>query len=199
VEEGTPLAAEVAAGRTPAPDEEEAVRSLNATADACRRAGYRHYEISNYARPGRESRHNLRYWRLQPYLGVGPSAASTLPGRNGPLRLTGGTTERGYSAERVEPEAFLLEHVMMGLRTAEGVSRQRFAEIFGIDLVGIMPRSIGRFTRKGLLQTEAGRLQPTERGMMLLDHLLAVSAAEIDEHLPAPEQLRLQWPLPDEQ
>ena len=80
LEAGTPMEQWVRAGRMPDPDPDLAADMYIMAEDAMETRGYRHYEISNWARPGRESRHNLTYWRNEPYLGVGPGAHSYLAG-----------------------------------------------------------------------------------------------------------------------
>ena len=80
VEEGTPLARDVARGRTPAPDPDEQATHYEYTQERLARAGYEHYEISNWARPGRRCRHNLIYWTHREYLGLGAGAHSYLNG-----------------------------------------------------------------------------------------------------------------------
>lgn len=150
-EEGTPLFAEIAAGRVTLPGDEAVLELLAAAEEALRRRGLRRYEISNYAVPGEESRHNLGYWRLQPYLGVGPGAASTLfegsgcgeppATTSGALRLHGvediTTYIRGhrkrYQGERITPVELLEEQLLMGLRTAEGVPLARLERRFGLS------------------------------------------------------------------
>jgi oxygen-independent coproporphyrinogen-3 oxidase len=138
--------------------------------------GYRNYEISNFARPGFECRHNLRYWYLEPYLGIGPGAASTLPGGDGGvLRLTHPRSLSGYlrgepaawglETERVSPRELLLESLMMGLRLRDGVDSRRFAERFGADLVVLLPQTWRRLrSRRLLLPIGAVQLRGGARG-----------------------------------
>ena len=80
IEGGTPMERDAAAGRIPVPDGDLAADMYLAAEVQSAEAGYRHYEISNWAIPGRESRHNLVYWRNRPFLGVGPGAHSYLDG-----------------------------------------------------------------------------------------------------------------------
>lgn len=143
VEPGTPLAAKVEAGAVILPGDEELLELLRVAGGTLRRQGMERYEVSNYAFPGEESLHNLRYWRMAPYLGVGPAAASTLYYPGAPLRglrLEGVRSVTTYLAEpasryRMESlstEDLLLEHLLMGLRTREGVPLTRLEERFGI-------------------------------------------------------------------
>ena len=198
VEEGTALAAAREAGRLEPVPEETAVSALSETVRSCTQAGYRHYEVSNFARPGRESLHNLRYWRMEPYLGVGPAAVSTVPVRGGVLRATGRRQQEGYETDYIGAEDFLLEHLMMGLRTAEGVSFSRLARIFGLNPARLVPRSLEHWRDAGLLFFDRSRLYPSEAGMLMLDHILVDMSMELDEHREALQSAELNWPLPPE-
>jgi oxygen-independent coproporphyrinogen-3 oxidase len=143
VEPGTPLAARVAAGEVSLPGEDALLELLGIAEDILSERGIERYEISNYAVPGDESLHNLRYWRMAPYLGVGPGAASTLYYSGSPvtaLRLEGirsmeeylRSPASRYRSETLSARELLLEHLLMGLRTREGVSLRRLRERFGI-------------------------------------------------------------------
>ncbi|MBN1837237.1 MAG: coproporphyrinogen III oxidase family protein [Spirochaetales bacterium] len=153
--------------------------------------GYRNYEISNFARPGHESRHNLRYWRLEPYLGCGPSAASTLPG--GPdspalqgqtevLRLVNPRSLRrflegpaccwGLEVEEVSPREFLFETLMMGLRLRQGIDAAGFAARFGRDLPQVVPVVWQRWVERGWCEPDRERYALSFAGRMILDTLL---------------------------
>lgn len=144
VEEETPLATAVESGSVTLPEDDELLELLDVARETLLQRGLERYEVSNYAVPGEESLHNLRYWRMEPYLGVGPAAASTLFRRGlrpRALRLEGvRSLERylqpsgeRYTAEELSPEELLEEHLLMGLRTAEGVSLQRLDERFGLS------------------------------------------------------------------
>ena len=125
VEEGTPLWQRRDSADLP-DDEAQADMYLWAV-EALWLAGYRQYEISNFARPGRESRHNLRYWRMAPYAGFGPGAHSDF----GNVRFAYQRDLDGYLAgemrlserEEILPRERCMEYIMLSLRTAEGISR----------------------------------------------------------------------------
>lgn len=131
-------------------------------------AGIVPYEISNFAKPGRESRHNLAYWRGADYLGLGPSACSTIAGarwRN--VANTPGYIERVTRGESVREEHEALdtatrtkERIMFGLRMREGVARGEFA---GADL------ELGRLAQEGLVIENADRVFLTSRGQLVAD------------------------------
>ncbi|HEV3475437.1 MAG TPA: radical SAM family heme chaperone HemW [Actinomycetota bacterium] len=174
IEPATPLGRKVAAGLVPAPDPdvqadryEEACRVLGA-------AGYRHYEVSNWARPGHESVHNLGYWEGRPYLGLGAGAHSHRDGRRWwnvrpPQRYIELATEAGTSVageEVLGAEDVRLERLMLGLRAADGVPIAWVGQSAAADQV-----------RRGLAVAEDDRLRLTERGMFLAnDVVLALTS-----------------------
>lgn len=199
LEEGTPLEAAAARGEIEAVSEEWSAAALEQAREICADFGYRRYEVSNYAAPGQRSHHNLRYWRMEPYLGLGSGAVSTLPGRRGTLRLRGLRDTAGYAGEWIEPDELLLEHLMMGLRTDEGLDLARLEHIFGLPLLDLLPRAIPRAVERGLLRLDERRVRPTDRGMLLLDHLLLDLAAEIDTAGARLNSTPPRWPAAPEQ
>jgi oxygen-independent coproporphyrinogen-3 oxidase len=137
------------------------------------------YEISNFARRGAESRHNLRYWRREPYLGAGLDAHSMLRHRDGGAVRFGNTDElAGYLAgdteaevevevERVDRAAELEESWFLGLRLVEGVSLPALRCEFGDDAIAVFDEAIGELVGDGLLMREGDRVALTMRGRML--------------------------------
>ncbi len=177
--------------------------------------GFRHYEVSNFARPGKECRHNLRYWQLDPYAGIGPAAVSTLPtravlpllGEKGrgidsvAVRLTnprsleafcsGRAGLWGMEVEPVKDRDLLLETLMMGLRTAFGIDRGSFARRFGRDFEELFPGLWRKWVDEGLA-VGRGNLALTGRGMLVLNRVLEEAAAAIDrQDLP---RIEVTWP-----
>jgi oxygen-independent coproporphyrinogen-3 oxidase len=211
VEPGTPLAGLVASGGVilNPPDLDEEL--WFAGREALETSGLRQYEVSNYARPGRACRHNLRYWRLEPYLGIGPGAVSTLPPGlaaalvDGPfhapvVRLSCprdipaflGDASRGIEVEPVAAREFVLETLMMGLRLVDGIARGSFIDRFGFDLEDLVPGLWRRWVERGMAAADPSRLRLTDRGMLLLDALLReLAAAMADAPSPPPE---VRWP-----
>lgn len=142
-------------------------------------AGLAQYEISNFARPGRECRHNLVYWRNEPYLGLGPAATSYLGGerrtnfRNVEQYYQALAAGRSPVAEREEatPELAMAETVILGLRLTGGISRERFRRRFQVDLAAVYPEAIRRLTAAGLLAADAQGLRLTPRGLPLANQV----------------------------
>ena len=140
-EPGTRLTAMRRHGRLTPCDEDLEADMFLLTMDALEAAGYRQYEISNYAKPGSQCRHNLMYWRNEPYIGVGPSAAGCLNGRRyknvadvaGYVRLIDRDGRAETESETIDAEMLIVETVMMQLRLNEGLSIAAFRERIGLD------------------------------------------------------------------
>ena len=178
VEEGTPLA-ERAPSANLADDDEQADMYL-AACDLLRDAGYAHYEISNWALAGRESRHNLRYWRLEPYIGFGSAAHSDCFGARysnvrdleGYIRgiELGGTVLDEY--EEIPESERALEYVMLSLRTSAGVGFDALPGRF--SAAGGDARELMRsLTEQGFALYEGGgRWRLTERGWLVSNSII---------------------------
>jgi oxygen-independent coproporphyrinogen-3 oxidase len=165
-----------------APLPEEACAALYLAAiEIAQRRGYLRYEISNFARPGRECRHNLVYWRNEPYVGVGCGAASFVRGerfRNEPL--VGQYLEavlRGEAPlverESLPPDRRLGESIFLGLRLAEGVDRARLATDTGLDFEVARAAPLARERGRGLVEYDGRRLRLTRLGLLLADGVAA--------------------------
>lgn len=163
------------------PTEDLAADMFELTRDICADAGLRAYEVSNHARDGAESRHNLIYWRMGDYAGIGPGA-------HGRLTLSGlrfaTESERAPGAwlQRVEaggggdhPRQNLtardqaVEYMMMSLRLAEGASLSRYCALGG---EGLPARALADLTETGLIAVTEDRLRATPRGVMVLNGVL---------------------------
>ena len=186
-EEGTPLKAELDAGRLALP-EEETERAMYDT--AIRRladAGFAQYEISNFARPGFACRHNVGYWRRVPYIGLGAAAASCLPGRDEGIesvRTTNPAGIRDYIAmasagdwsrrtvETVSPEDARFESMMLGLRMNEGVSEEEFRRKHGVSLTSVYGPRLRSLAARGLVEHADGCWRLTRRGMDIQNSIL---------------------------
>lgn len=166
VEEDSPLWRKTGgAGALGLPDDdtlEAQYRLIRATLVS---AGFEHYEISNFAGPGRASRHNLKYWKSDPWLGVGASASGWLP----PLRYTNPADLESYARlaregnlpfepETCEDGQFKRDYLMMGLRLMEGIDLARYKQRFGTDLYQERKEAIDRLLGLGLLDKSETRL-----------------------------------------
>jgi oxygen-independent coproporphyrinogen-3 oxidase len=146
-----------------------------------REAGFRPYEISNFARPGQECLHNLVYWRNDPYLGIGVSAASFVGGvRSSNVRDLRAYLERvegggdaAVESERLGPRGVLGETVMLGLRLEEGVRWDDLAARSGLDARALLAPLVGRLSAGGLLAVDDGGFRLTEDGVPVADGIIA--------------------------
>ena len=185
VEPGTAYEALHRRGELVLPDEELAAALYEATAEEAGRFGLLGYEISNYAVPGRESRHNLAYWRYGDYAGIGPGAHGRVS-VGGRLLATRRHRAPEPWAERVEahghgtmqeepvtPEERAREALLMGLRLAEGIDEARFASRTGVALddavdAGVLAQAVA----EGYVARANGRLVALPEGRLRLDALL---------------------------
>jgi coproporphyrinogen III oxidase-like Fe-S oxidoreductase len=185
IEPGTRFHALVGQGRLVPLDEDAQGALYEATQELLEGAGLPAYEISNHARPGHESRHNLVYWRYGDYVGVGPGAHGrlTLDGtRLGtrtlrvPERWLAQVEALGHGEEpreAIPPEAQLTELLMMGLRLAEGVPVRRIEAVTGRPLRDSLDlEALVRLRSLGLLTLDGERLAATRAGRQRLDAVL---------------------------
>jgi oxygen-independent coproporphyrinogen III oxidase len=187
VETGTPLAEAERLGRfRPAPDEDVADLFM-ATSEILSDRGYRHYEISNFARceaggkNARVSKHNSKYWAYAPYLGFGPSAHSFLP----PRRFWNHRDVQRYiddmrsgrwplaEAETLSADQQMLEVIMLGMRASAGVDLKGFNARFGREFLVLCGSAADDLATRGLLTLEKGRCAPTRQGMLYLNSVVA--------------------------
>lgn len=169
IEPATPLGRKIAAGAAPEPDPDLQADMFMLACELLRDAGYRHYEISNWAKPGFECRHNLGYWERRPYVGLGAGAHAyrddvrwwnVRPPETYLEMVEAGELPIGGS-ESLDPSDAYLEEVFLKLRILEGVPASWFE-----------PAKYEPFLASGLLEDDLGQLVPTERGMLLLNELV---------------------------
>ncbi len=179
IEPGTRFATLAAKGALQPADPDESAALYELTQDMTAAAGLPAYEISNHARPGEESRHNLTYWRYGSYAGIGPGAhgrrggASTQRHRK-PENWLSAVARNGHGIVEealIPPAERGTEALLMGLRLGEGVDLGRIARLAGKEAVD--RAAVTRLAAEGLLQADGERLRATPRGMLLLDSILA--------------------------
>lgn len=180
VEEGTPFyeAYGSEAGRKLLPDEETEREMYHRTKAFLRECGYERYEISNYAKPGFASLHNIGYWTGVPYLGLGLGAASYLNGK----RFSGHTDMETYLASAAGTYENVVEltkkdmeeeFFFLGLRLTKGVSLAEFKERFGEDAAAVYPGVMERFVKEGAAVLSDGRFFLTDYGMDVSNYVMA--------------------------
>lgn len=176
LEEGTPLQGRVARGELPPPDDDLAAEMYEWAEARLARAGYVHYELSNWARSDRHvCRHNLTYWYNEPYLGFGAGASSWWGGR----RWTNVRHPEEYirrwavgesvveETEEIGPRLEMGETMMMGLRLVGGVSDARFRARFGVGPADVFGGALARLSDLGLLEWDGQTARLTPRGRLL--------------------------------
>lgn len=182
LEEGTPLAERCSRGDIALPGESLQADFFLNTAEFLEENGYIHYEISNFARPGKESRHNRKYWSHTPYLGLGP-AAHSFSGRERRWNLRSldayiGDLEAGRepveSREILDDGQLRLESLFLGFRTRRGICLETFRSRYGRDLLTDKKEMIERLAEEGLVEIRNGYLRPTRAGMAVADSLALI-------------------------
>ena len=174
LEEGTPL--HRMCEKYDLADDDTVADMYEAVVAMMREAGYYHYEISNFAREGKESRHNSKYWRLDEYLGLGLAAHSDFSGK----RLENTKDMKRYLAgDFLENEAKIplsereFEFIMLGLRTSNGISKSEFFEKFRIDFDEKYGEKVKKFENLGYFLQNGQNLALNERGFEVSNMILA--------------------------
>jgi putative oxygen-independent coproporphyrinogen III oxidase len=191
IEAGTEFGARAKKGRLPLLDEAQVADSFNAVDGALESAGFEHYEISNFARQGHVSRHNLGYWRGYDYLGLGTGAWGTVTLPDGRLRYRNSPSPERYQAspfsapfaapgdtcavvEAIDAETALRERIMLGLRLAEGVDLAASAAELGVDaLTTDRKRALDRLTRTERVRFDQGRLRIPKSQWLFADGIIS--------------------------
>jgi oxygen-independent coproporphyrinogen-3 oxidase len=173
IEERTAFGQRVRDGRLVPLDEQALAELYTEAAGALARAGFEHYEISSYARPGRRAVHNARYWRGEPFLGLGVGAASLEVAADGaavratnPRRAADYLAAPGAPAETtsISPAEMAADRAWLGMRTSDGVPEAALAPARGVA---------GWLVEAGLAERRDGRICPTLRGFLFADRIAA--------------------------
>ena len=186
IEPGTAFATLARQGRLPTPGEDEAASFYEMTQEILDEAGLPAYEISNHARAGAESRHNLLYWRYGDYAGVGPGAHGRLTiggerfasvAQRLPETWLSHVEAKGssLSLSPITPQDAAREHLLMNLRLAEGIDLEAYAARWGAVL---SPSRIAELEEAGLVTATRNRLAATKRGRLVLNAIIARLAEE---------------------
>ena len=182
VEEGTPFALQQHQGNLKLPTEDEVMEMMGVTEEMVSKAGFLRYEISNYARPGCECRHNINYWQNGWYVGLGSGAVSCLGGR----RYTGVADIDEYcrrivsgqdwwsDKEELDPEARFRETVVMGLRMTAGISREELVRRFGLDIFDYYKDILHHLEQQRLVAIQGDRFRLTPVGMNFANQVMAL-------------------------
>ncbi len=191
VEDGTPLAQKIKQGAVALPAPERADELWIQGRDRLLSLGLPQYEVSNFAVQGQECLHNMRYWRMESWVGIGPSASTTLvdEAKGTALRravspdLT--TYLRGCAViqeEQIDRRTLMEEMVMMGLRTTDGIDEGRFFSRFGLKPEAIIGDTLQRWRSRSLAHPSRPAL--SEGGLLFLNQFLTQALDEMEKKLP---------------
>ncbi|MBS1770704.1 MAG: radical SAM family heme chaperone HemW [Acidobacteria bacterium] len=184
IHEATPLAEQVRSGRRPVPDEEIAAEMYEHLLDRIPTTSFEQYEISNFAKPGLASRHNTKYWRLDPVFGFGVSAHSF----DGMSRYWNVRDTQEYVSaveadktpiagrDILTDEKLAGERAFLGMRLTDGISVNDYERATGIDLKAKYAGELERLADAGLIELASDRLKLTRRGMLFSNEVFAVFA-----------------------
>jgi oxygen-independent coproporphyrinogen-3 oxidase len=172
VEEGTPLASWVLTGRFPPTDDDEQADKYEFAERLLEERGFHHYEVSNWAKPMLECRHNLNYWNAGDYLGLGAGAHSHLDGRRSwnvrnPRTYIERSPQVEVGFEALPAERRMEEAAMLGMRTSGGIGRDEFAARWGTDPAIRWRREFGDLADQHLVEVTGDQIRPTKTGFLL--------------------------------
>lgn len=183
LDEKTPLYKQYKKEDLPLPTEDQALDYFLTTSQILTDAGYIHYEVSNFARTEHlKSRHNTKYWRHAPYLGLGPSAHSFLNAKRwwnkSDVRAYLENIAGGYKpvdrSEELSSEQLQLEALFLGMRTKDGIDLEQYKTRYGSDLLAEKSLIINELIKNKLVQIKEGYLCPTLAGMAVADSLALI-------------------------
>lgn len=175
IKSATKLAALITSGALPPPDEDLAADMYDEICTMTAKAGYEHYEISNFALPGRLSKHNMKYWSDEVFLGFGPGAHG-MTGRNRYANLEGldlyeQTLDRGSlpveSVTVLTPEMRFKDALIMGLRLVKGIDLSLIGRRYSVDAGSFVLRTIGDLQSAGMFEILGHTLSLTPKGRLL--------------------------------
>lgn len=184
IDEGTPFSHRYPYGCPERVDDDLSADMFEMADDLLTAAGFEHYEIANYARPGYRSRHNSGYWRRDGYLGLGPGAHSFLKDGNG-IRLSNVSSLKEYHEslavgrlpciynQRLSRNEAMEEYMFLGLRLADGVSLDEFEKEFGCSCPEVYGTVIDQLVGSDLLLYHKNNLRLTRRGVLLSNQVFA--------------------------
>ncbi len=180
VERGTPLSRDIRMGRLARPDENLQYKMFKHALSFLTMAGYKHYEISNFALKGKECLHNINYWRNGSYIGLGAGAFSYVNSRRFSnvkdaqryIVRTGSGRRATSFTETLPARKRIAETLVMALRMRRGIAEKEFYKLTGYSLTELYGPAIKKLTHLGLLSLSRGRLHLTQKGLFLANQVL---------------------------
>ena len=160
-------------------------------ADHLEISGYRRYEVSNFALPGHQSKHNTRYWKLLPYIGTGAGGVSTLhDGEGGLYRIANVPDLEHYIAsdgllcgaecEEIRGKSYIFEYLMMGFRMISGIAKADFRATFGREITKVIPETLAEWKNRGLAVETENAVALNKQGLLLLNQFLVDALSELE-------------------
>lgn len=176
LEEGTPLYEEYIRGEINLPDEDVEREMYDYAVEFLKENGYERYEISNFAKAGYQSAHNIKYWQCDEYIGIGLSAHSYIDGvrfsntHDFDNYIDGDFTK--YNEEKLTKNDMMSEFMYMGLRMDAGVSKQEFKNRFGEDIDQIFSAPLEKFMAMGMIEENDGFYRISEKGISVSNSIM---------------------------
>jgi len=175
IKPGTEYYKEYKRGKLKLPTEDEEFDMYNWAINYLEENGFEHYEIANFARPHKRSNHNLIYWQNKPYLGIGAGAYSFIKGYRymnyeNPARYIKEVMSGKLpidNGEKLSSRKRMIETVILGLRTKDGISYKKYKTRFGVDLNNTFPQQINKLVNLELLQKDDCKIKLTRKGIFL--------------------------------
>ena len=155
------------------PDEDTVCDMYSHLAEVLTDNGFNHYEISNFAKKGFESKHNLKYWECEEYLGLGPSAHSFVNGKRFFFDRSINEFIGGCEAVFDDLGGDYEEFLMLSLRLQKGVSNNVYKRRFGCDIPDYIYRNAEKFIKSGHLSVSDGTIALTEKGMLISNYVIS--------------------------
>jgi|SRR5579864_5035071 len=188
LDEKVQMGRDVARGKLVLPEDDDLAEMYTSTRQQLAAAGYEQYEISNWAKPGHSSRHNLTYWRDGQWIGVGAGAASSYGGRrwkNTPVLERYIASAGAARVEDEAPDRFtqMLDHLTLGLRLREGLSLQAFRQRFGAELMTIFGGTGVELLERSVLHLNGDRLTIDAERQLITNEILVRLEEEVERYV----------------
>ena len=181
IEEKTALAKMIHEGRLSKPDPDVLAEMQRLTYQVMEQAGMPAYEISNFAKLGYESQHNLAYWNYRSFLGLGVGAVGQLKNEQAVLRISNDFDVKSYISgdydfhvENIDKQTAQKEFIMMGMRLRKGIDYSDFQRRFDVDIVSVYERSVSEAIEKGWRELDSNGIRPTTKGFLFNNQLTSL-------------------------
>lgn len=188
LEENTPLCKKIKKNGFPVlPEDDQAADMWIAGRDALELLGYRQYEVSNFALSGCECQHNLTYWDLDSYIGIGPGATGNINFGDTAIRNTNSINiplwlmhpTSSFTSEHISRIDTIVETLLMGMRLVSGISRKRFFDRFSVDILEFIGTTARSWSKSGFLHINDDTLFLSKEGLLLLNRFLSDCMEEL--------------------